>query len=275
MKQKSLKMIAAVAAAAILAGLGWFANGLLGNPVSKALAAKTVEEYLAETYPDTDFYMERLGYSFKEVGYYAHIKSPSSQDSDFTLTLDMLGRLDHDDYQYRVVERENTADRIRQQYRELVDTVLESSSFPYETSIAYGDLEFRHDQKAGDGQEHTYALHTSELELDKVYDIPALGSKAGHLILYVEQERVDIESMANILLDIKDIFSKAGIPFYAVDLVLESPETEKDQPGSREVVEVFSFHYSDIYEEGLAERVHAADAAVKAYYAEQDGKGKN
>ena len=46
MKKKTQKILAAVAAFVILGGLGWFANALLGNPVSKMLAARAAEKYL-------------------------------------------------------------------------------------------------------------------------------------------------------------------------------------------------------------------------------------
>ena len=45
MKKRILKLTAFAAALALLAGVLWFSNGLLGNPVSKFLAARAAREY--------------------------------------------------------------------------------------------------------------------------------------------------------------------------------------------------------------------------------------
>ena len=272
MKKKTLKIIAGITAAAILLGLGWFSNALIGNPISKLLATRTAEKYLAETYSDTDFYIDSLGYSFKEVGYYAHIKSPTSEDSSFTLHLNMTGSLNYDDFEHRVLNRSNTANRLNMAYRELVDTVLESPSFPYTTDISFGDLEFRHDVEANAIAEYPYAIRINELELDKVYDLSDLGADAGHLCLYVDHDTVSAESMAQILLDIKNIFDEAGVRFYAADVVLRYPKVNEDTPRKEGRMEVCAFLYRDIFEDGLVERVQAANDAANAYYAEQDAK---
>lgn len=277
MKQKTLKLLAAAAAVAILAGLGWFANVFIGNPVSRALAARTAETHLAEVYPGHDFYIDGLNYSFKDTGYHAHIKSPSSEDSSFTLFLSMTGRLVYDDYDYRVTERNNTAERLSMAYRALADTVLESPSFPYESHIAFGNLEFWSDQEADIVQEYPYAIRTSTLELDKVYNIAALGAEAGRLVLYLYHDPADIdaEHMAAVLLDVKSRFDDAGAPFYAVDLVLQPFQTEEGPPAQNVQMEVLSFLYRDIYEDGLVDRVRAADQAARAYRAEQDANRKD
>ena len=54
MKKKTLKIIAAVTAFAILAGLVWFANAMVGNPVSNLLAERAAEKHLEETKNKTD-----------------------------------------------------------------------------------------------------------------------------------------------------------------------------------------------------------------------------
>ena len=62
MKKKWLKIAALVAALIIIAGLCWFANALVGNPVSKWLATRTAEKHLEEVYGDTDFVIETVGF---------------------------------------------------------------------------------------------------------------------------------------------------------------------------------------------------------------------
>ena len=85
MKKRILKIAAFVFAIALIVGVCVFANGLVGNPISKAIATNTAEKHLEENYADKDFEIERVFYSFKDGYYHAFIYSPSSIDSDFTM----------------------------------------------------------------------------------------------------------------------------------------------------------------------------------------------
>ena len=55
MKKRILKLTAFAAALALLAGVLWFSNGLLGNPVSKFLAARAAREYLSGKYHGSEY----------------------------------------------------------------------------------------------------------------------------------------------------------------------------------------------------------------------------
>ena len=68
MKKKVWKILALVVAIALIAGIAWVANGLNGNPISKMLAKKGANAYLEEHFPNTDYYIEDLGFSFKFTG---------------------------------------------------------------------------------------------------------------------------------------------------------------------------------------------------------------
>jgi uncharacterized protein YqgQ len=116
-----------------------------------------------------------------------------------------------------------------------------------------------------------YALITEDLTLDAFYDVNELGAKHGMLTIYIEDNTVTVERLSKILLDIKTIFDNAGVKFYMIDCVLEYPKLE-DGKRREERVEVMNFLYSDIYEEGIVERVRTADEAAKAYYEDQDAE---
>ena len=273
MKKKWIKIAALVAALVIVAGLGWFANALVGNPVSKWLAKRTVEKHLEEVYGNTDFEVERLGFNFKDTDYYAHIKSPSSEDSSFSLQIDMFGNLKLDTYESRVLTGDNTVRRLDAQYRALTDEVLEAPDYPFTSFIAYGDLQvgFRPanvELPADYWPENYYIIE--ELVLDKKYDIRELAEKAGYLVVYVEDDVVTIERAAEVLLELKEVFDRRNVPFYAIDFVLEYPRKEEGGTVKEGRVNVEGFLYSDIYEEGLEERVRLADEELNAYYEEQD-----
>ena len=46
---------------------------------------------LAATYSDTDYYIDCISYNFKDGNYHAFIKSPTSIDTEFTLSITMSG----------------------------------------------------------------------------------------------------------------------------------------------------------------------------------------
>lgn len=275
MRKIILKIIALIVAIALIVGVCWFANALNGNPISKMLADKAVAAYLAGNYAHTDYYVEKLAYSFKFGNYYAHVRSESSMDAQFTLYIDMIGNVYFDTYE-DVLSGAITARRVQEEYRELTDQIFESPSFPYPEGICYGTLELN-PQAALDDPNVTdipdYTLVYEDLILDKIYDPRELGAQAGHLIVYVDSDTITFEEAARIMLFIRDEFDKANIPFVAIDFMLQYPLPEEGQRPD-EYVWVKDFLYEDIYDEGLEYRIAEADAALRAYYAELDEKYK-
>ena len=275
MKKKVLKIIAFVIAIALILGICWVANGLNGNPISKMLAKKAANEYLEANFPDTDYYIEELGFSFKFSNYYAHVRSVTSMDTQFTLHIDMLGNVYFDTYD-SVTGGFVTARRVEQEYRELTNQIFENPSFPYPSDIGYGTLEIYPQEALDDPDVNDipdYALVQQDLVLDQIYDIRELGRQAGHLIIYVESETISFELAAQIMLDIRAEFEKANIPFRAMDFVLQLPLPEEG-PRPDEEVRVKDFRYEDIYQENLIDRIKAAHEELETYYAEQDAKYK-
>ena len=272
MKKRILKIAAFVFAIALIVGVCVFANGLVGNPISKAVATNTAEKHLEENFADKDFEIERVTFSFKDGYYHAFIYSPSSIDSSFTLMIDMWGKLRYDTYEDRVLSGGNTADRISRDYRAVVDKVLDSQAFPYNEHIGYGDFDFYPRVHLEEYSVPEYALITEDLTLDAFYDVNELGAKHGKLTIYIDDDTVSYERLAEILLDIRRIFDDSGVKFYVIDCVLEYQKNEDSSKKQEGRVEVREFLYADIYEDGMVERVKVSDEAAKAYYAEQDAE---
>ena len=272
MKKRILKIAAFVFAIILIAGVCVFANSLVGNPISKAIAKNTAEKHLEENYADKDFEIERVTFSFKDGYYHAFIYSPSSIDSDFTILVDMWGKLRYDTYENRVLSGGNTADRISRDYRAVVDKVLDSQAFPYNEHIGYSDFDFYPRVHLEEYSVPEYALIIEDLTLDAFYDVNELGAKHGKLTIYIDDDTVSYERLSEILLDIRRIFDDTGVKFYVIDCVLEYPKNEDSSKKQEGRVEVREFLYADIYEEGMVERVKASDEAANAYYAEQDAE---
>ena len=273
MKKKMLKRIAVITALVLMAGLLVFANALLGNPVSKALAKNAAKKYVETTYEDKDFYVEEVHYNFKDGEYIALIKSPTSIDSHFTIDISMLGKVTLDRYA-DVISGFNTATRLETEYREIVDQVLTSPSYPYDHYIGFGTLEVFGDVSADKNypyEDPVYGLNVSDLVIDKIYDIRKLGSEVGHLVLYVEEDDVSVERAGEILLDITKHFDDAELPFKAISLVLQYKKPEEGMRPEGEI-RLEQFSYEDIYEEGLLERITRADEEIKAYYERLDAE---
>ena len=274
MKKKTKKIIALILALALIAGVCVFANGVVGNPVSKWLATNTAENRLAEVYADKDYEIERVTFSFKDGSYHAFIVSPSSTDSEFSMRLNWKGQLRWDSYEDRGLSGENTAARINKEYRAATEAVFTSPAFPYYSHIEFGDIEFISREWVDAEDLPRYALYTEDLKLDQVYDIRELGKTTGHLVLYVYDEDVSVEKAAEILLEVKHLMDAGGVSFYAIDLVLEYPKPEDDSSRKEGRVETMEFLYDDIYEEGLVERVEAANEAAIAHHAKADAENE-
>jgi hypothetical protein len=241
-----------------------------GNPVSNILVNINAKAYLQENFQGTDFEIERVDYDFKTGNYYARVKSPSSADSSFTLYAGLNGKIGYDSYENLVVERWNTANRINDDYRSAVNTVLRNPEFPYGVDIGFGDIEFANSDALAGEVTPDYAVKTESLELDKIYDVNDFGSKAGHLTVYVFDEIVSYENLAKVLLEIKNLMDEANVSFFIIDCVLEYPKPEDMSQWNDDRVEVMGMLYDEIYEDGLAHRVKESDEKAKAYYKAQN-----
>lgn len=271
MKKRILKITAFVAALVLTFGVCAFANALIGNPISKALAKKTAAAYIEEAYGGEALEVESVSYSFKDGYYYAFINSSDNIDGSFTLRIDSLGKLKADTYADYVESGRNTADRINREYRSKVDLIFDSPAYPYSEHIGYGDILFvTREYKDSEGVAG-YALAMDELEKGKIYDVNELAAKAGELTLYIDDDTVSVERLSQILIDTKMIFDDAGVRFYVIDCVLEYTKSE-DGTKKDGRIEVMDFLYTDIYEDGITERVKASDEAARAYYSAQDAE---
>ncbi len=269
MKKKVLKILALVLAIILIIGIGLFANALVGNPVSKYLATKSANEYIEKTYSDKNFVIEEVTYDFKTGGYYARVTSPTSIDSHFSLSFDWMGKLELDAYD-DVTSGWNTAMRLEDDYRNAVKAVTESKDFSEKYFLAYGEIPCVLSDYPIDEEHPEYALQRNDLVLDKVYDIREVGANHGKLVLWAYDDEVTIERLAELLLDVKNKFDKSGVTFKAVEFILEPPKEEGEPLMSDEQIEIRNFYYSDIYEEGLVERVKKANQETIEYNREQE-----
>lgn len=274
--KKSVKVLAGVTAFLLIIGILWFANGLLGNPISKTIANNTAKEYVAENYSNMKLNVSDAYYNFKTGSYDVEIKSPTSKDTYFYLSISPFGKITYDSYESDVVDRYNTFNRINESYSSKVEKVFDSKDFPYESEIYFGEIIDKEGLVVSESEEYTYpvyGLDIKKLELDKDYDMYEMGKKAGHIVFYAEDDEVTVKKASEILLNIKNIFDKENIPFYAIDFTLEKPRNEEGTPNSDDTsIIVEHFLYEDIYEENLDQRISKAEKDLKKYYEIMDSK---
>ena len=225
---------------------------LFGNPLSYALIYFRGNAYLVDTYPELDVKVSDISYDFKRGGYVTEAASPTSRDTHFQLYTDWLGNISADQYQY-VTSGINTAERIGKDYRALADSILDSGDFPWARSIAYGELTFRGGNEV-DSAELDYGMDFASLELDKAYNIQALGAAHGRLVLYLHDEQISVERAAELLLELKEYLDEKGLPFHGIHFTLCQPLNELGQ-NTGDQLQLVDFLYEDIYEEGLTERI--------------------
>lgn len=243
---KLFKIISAVIAFAMIAGLVLFASSLLGNPFSYYKVKNHAQKYVAENYAAEGYVLDSVAYIFKNGDYIAHVEKPGSLDYRFTLIYGNNGKLRFDSNDNSTSIDLNVYSRIDASYRELVKTVVESTAYPYSSDIAHGSIAVE-----GFRSKHEKALPRSVLVPDALFDIRRFGEEAGYLTIYVDTKELTAENAAEILLTIDSLMEQGGVPFYAIDLVLEDRDLE---PRDR-YLSIYEFPRSEIYEDGLVERV--------------------
>lgn len=248
--KRSKKQLGWTAGLLLAAGLLWICNEMLGNPVSYLLAKNTAEKYLAKTYPNTDFVMDEFGYDFKDGGYYAHIASPSSQDTRFSIMVDRLGKFRWDSYEDRVQSRWNTFQRLEQEYSKQVCAAF-GGEFPYEVELCSGSLEIARQEEKPEGfPEDGPAVE--DLLLDQSAEtVSELAEKSGRITIWLRSDQRDPELAAEMLLAVRKTLDEAGVPFCRLDFVQRLP-----QPGQE--LSFQGLRRQEITEEELIKKIKEA-----------------
>ena len=266
MKQRAMKITAFVIALGLILGIGLFANHLMGNPISKALASRTAQRHLESNYSKQGYLLEKI--TFKNGYYCAYVSSPYANPDRFLLFLEMDGDLHFDTYE--VCKKKGCSIQglyYEMQYKDAVEAILNSKTFPYDCHFGTGDLgwvSITHQES-----NPSYAIVIDNSLDSHLYTLTDLEKQTGKLILHLRSEEVSVEQFAKILLDVRHIFEETETPFYWIDCILESSSSTAE-----ERLEIMDFPRADIYEEGLTERVRAANEAIRAYHAAQDAENQ-
>ena len=280
-KSKIMKWICIILCAAVVLTVLYFAVAFLGNPVSYILTRHSANRYMEENFSDTDFKTSAVGYNFKTGGYYVNVDSPTSLDRHFTVYFDGWGKYRYDTYE-SITDLTNTISRLDSEYRKLVKSKLYEGNGILNSGIAFGEFRIAgiyeiHSYTTEDGSteyytlDKEYGLDRSKLEIDGEYDIRELGRTGGQITLDIHDEEVTVQRAAELLLEVKAFLDAQDVPFCGINFQLRPPRNENGQ-NTGEAIWLFDFLYSDIYEEGLIDRVQESWNQAQKHFAIQDAE---
>ncbi len=254
------KCVALMVAFALILGILYIVSLFTGTPWGW-INAIIVGHQTMEEYKDENYRIAGMGYGYKFGDYYIRMSTPDHIDGDFTVTID--GSVISNDYEQRVIKRQNTANRLREEYRESSGTLIDDFEKKYGLQINVkmsGSIIF------ADGAIYNYsetdipspdAIMQADLVLDKEYDVSEIAKTNGYIRLSIINEERSFERAAELLLNFKEMADERGIAFYAINLDMYAPSIDNGW-GPEERIDAPCFLYSDIYEEGLADRIEAA-----------------
>lgn len=265
--KRVLKILAVVAALLLSAGVVYLTNEVTGCPISYFVVNHAVQQYMEETYGETDFVAGKPKRAIKLGGFIVEVHSPSSQDTHFTLHVHQDGTIWEDGYAQSVSDGSNTAMRLSREYNALCAQALADSSFPDPASCGGSLMEAvaEHHEKSDEPGVHPEPMNPLTLALDAEGDIGALSAKHGKLTLCVESEAVTVETASKSLLAIRQIMEEKQLPFHCVELWINAPEDQQagDSPAA---LHILNFGWDEIREEGMLERTTAAWKATESYF---------
>lgn len=247
------------------------------NPISRLLVRGVADAYIEKNYPGEGFEIEYISYNFTYGVYSVHITKPGSADYDFTAYFEKWGNMWQDTYESDVASGKNTALRLTKEYREVVRNVFPERTSPYGGYLyIYGDIPYGRRNEIAPKEELDaninpyYSFVTDEATLDHNYDVKTLGAVHGTLDIDYQDEDISYGKAADLILWAKDEMDKAGVGFYAVNLSLRVPPSGEhgEQMPSDATIYIVSFPYSEIYPEGLEERIEKAYKDLYVYWGE-------
>lgn len=194
-------------------------NSFVGNPVSKILAERSVEEYVKENYKDMNLELEPPHYNSKFGTYNVTVKSTDSEDSIFTVDTDKFGNIKFDDYEYEVANNFTTFRRLSSEINKKADEIIEGNmDYDFESA----SFEFIEDDNSNESLE--------KLKLDMEIDIynPPMPLEASVCIF---TDDVTWEKISKVALHLKKVIEDKGIPVerYSVSII---PTNDKPEDGS-------------------------------------------
>ena len=227
--KKITKIVAIIIAFLLIAGLLFVTNAFVGNPISKYLVDKNSDLYIEKQYDDLNLVKE-IRYDFKSTRYYVSLKSETIDDLHFTLYYSLTGQLERDLYENNITNGWNVLTRLDEAYRNETDIIFEqlksialfkNSEHLYTSAHLYSKENIAEQFGNKNG-----GIDATSLELDKNYDIAAMGTNGGIIDFSVRFNDHDesFERCAMALKEIKTCFDEANMGFCFINIGIINEE---------------------------------------------------
>ncbi|MDF2673380.1 MAG: hypothetical protein K0R09_1645 [Clostridiales bacterium] len=202
-----LKILAIIAALALIGSILFITNSFVGNPITAMMANKAIKQYVKQNYSYLDLEVEKSIYNFKNASYIARAKSKTSIDTKFSIEYGD-GKVQGDDYETYVLGMFNTLQRLSDEYSYIAKNIV-AKELGYEnntTMVMYDKNEY---ENAND-----------VLELDMKFD-KSLPMNA-EVTIRLDLEDNSMGGIAKVLTNAYNTFIDNGCIFYKYSLYAEN-----------------------------------------------------
>ncbi len=247
-KRETKRVVAMVLVAWLIFPILFAVVYFAGNPIGYYRAYKSANAFIERKYSTTDYQVESMGYNYRTGEYTVKIVSPTKIDEHFSLTV--RGESIDSSYERAVTEKLNVQWRLNDEYDDLFVKANFWQEFGYDIrNNERAEIKiFAEDDEQTYYPTHENALTKEGLELNKIYDMQALGGTNGHVSITIDTYGgVNTQMLADILLEFKSLADKKGIPFHTLTVELVGLDAVH--------VTAYTVLYEDIYEEGLEKRI--------------------
>ncbi len=187
-----------------------------GNPITNWRIKNTAKEYIKKD-KFKDYELTNFHWDMKFDHYTAEYKIPNSKDRHFKAHFSRNGKLKYDEYD-AINKKENTYNRVNQQYNKLFDKIKDKKY-----SLVFGEILTTTDKEDG--------LNIKTLKIDKNYNVKKLGKNYGKVYITIEGRKTSEVNLMTIkleLLKIKKTLDKNKIGFKYIDLDIDNFIKTKD-----------------------------------------------
>ena len=186
------------------------------------------EKYIAQTYPEKDFQIVDSYHVLLDDYYVVEIQSPSSRDTHFAITYDgLIPELSYDHYESSVLSGITIRGRLIEEYDALIQQTLGDYPGMY---ILKGDFCVYTDHYGSSSYFSPEGLDPATLELDREYDVGAMGWDYGTLQIWVldEEDNINTERICELLTDMDRRLTEAGVGYRFIEFRIASGTYKED-----------------------------------------------
>lgn len=221
---RKLRILAGIAGVVLIVILLIITMSFTGNPISKVLATRSADKYVEENYSELDLIREETMYEFKHGSYIVKYYKENSKDIHFGIETDYLGRITLDRYEWDVLSKSNTRNRLDREFSHYVEKLLRDN-LDYDYSMIlpniYGDDENMH-----------------ELDIDMIFDMEDMRLNP-YLTIYIFEEDRSWDKVGEIAWEVDKLMEENNLDIFKYSIILEEPRDDDSPMG--ESIGVYDF----------------------------------